>query len=590
MLKKIIPLHFIACTCASGATLTGGATAETASVFGDYGNTMITLNPPSLGGTGYFDGDNQTAKSVIAGGNAIVFGGFNVDYSSGDFEYAVSASGGDITLSDGTYSVSSESGDSEILFNASKGKTFTIASDGVVESTSEATLIFQGGGTYNIAGELKVNGFELRGSMATQTGRLAARDFRISDRSSIGSNAVYTVKAGAELFTDSVSMGGTSVDYTFHVGGYLKNGATIEVGAQYSERGSGNIPPAAFYIYEGGTVDTDGLKIGSRVDVAGTLNAGNIDFAASRNRAVLNVFDTGTVNINGDSLLAETRIDGSVNINAGTTNIYGEKGVVLQGGTLNVKSGAGFAVEKFAAQDDTYALSVAEGGYHESRIYVESGGKIDLTQASNGNDLSIGVWGSGASLSVKADAEHAVYLNKICVRDSIGTLTIDSKNVFRSKNAATGEEGYDILFVVGGSSMLRLNVNAEAHFGDLEFQNSNARLTVNMGRASDTYLSFNDIVITQDGVIADVFFYDFRNGSVYFESMDEIHDNMTIAGAGIDGTKLSGDDFYLIAGEFDGKTVYWLHSDLAVPEPAEWAAILGAIVLALAALKRRRRA
>ena len=590
MLKKITPLYFLACAFANGATLTGGATVETAAVFGDYSDTMVTLNPPSWGATGYFDGGNRTAQSVVTGGNATVFGGFRVDYDSGAFDYAVSASGGDITLSDGTYSVSAKSDGSDILFNAAKGKTLAIASDAVVEGGSNSALVFSGGGTYDIAGEVRAGGFELRGSTLTQTGRLTAGDFRISSRNSADSDTLYFVKSGAELFTDSVAMNGTAADYVFEVDGYLKNRTTIEVGAQYSERDSGNIPPTAFCISGGGTVDTVGLKIGSRTDVAGTLNVVNIDFTASRNRAILDISDTGTVNINGNSLLAETRIDGTLNIAAGTTNVYREKGITMRGGVLNVKSGAVFAAEKFTAQDDTYALSVSEGGYRESRIYVEAGGVIDLTQASNGNNLSIGVWGSGANLSVKADREHAIYLNKICVRDSIGTLTINSKNVFRSKNVSTGEEGYDILFVIGGSSMLRLNVNAEAHFGDLEFQNSNARLTVNMGRAADAYLGFNDIVITQEGVIADVFFYDFRNGSVFFESMDEIHDYVTIAGVGIDGAKLSSDDFYLRKGEFDGKTVYWLHSDLAVPEPAEWTAILGAIALGLTARKRRRRA
>lgn len=229
-------------------------------------------------------------------------------------------------------------------------------------------------------------------------------------------------------------------------------------------------------------------------------------------------------------------------------------------------------------------------GERTSEIYVQSGGLIDLTKASGGNDLSIGAFGSGAELTVKADKEHAIYLNKICVRDFAAELTINSKNIFRSKSVETGEEGYDILFLMAVNANLTMNLNAEAHFGDLMYQNNYSLLTINMGAASDIYLSFNDILISSTTAIADIVFNDFNNNRIYFESMDEIHDYVNIRGTGIDGTKLTKDDFYLVAGNFNGKDVYWLHSDLVVPEPAEWAAIFGAIALGLVARKRRRRA
>ena len=193
-------------------------------------------------------------------------------------------------------------------------------------------------------------------------------------------------------------------------------------------------------------------------------------------------------------------------------------------------------------------------------------------------------------MTVKADNEHAIYLNKICIRDFAAELTINSKNIFRSKNATTGEEGYNIMFLMASNAKLTMNLNAEAHFGNLVYQNNYSLLTINMGAASDIYLSFNDILISSTTAIAKIVFNDFNNNRIYFESMEEIHDYVNLSGKGVDGSTLTNDDFRLIAGDLNGKTVYWLHSDLVVPEPAEWAAIFGAIALALAAWKRRRRA
>ena len=278
-----------------------------------------------------------------------------------------------------------------------------------------------------------------------------------------------------------------------------------------------------------------------------------------------------------------------MNINAGTTRIHKGDGLTLFGGKLNVKNGATLEVASYTQSGNPYAMVIGNGE-RTSEIYVQSGGLIDLTKASGGNDLSIGAFGSGAELTVKADKEHAIYLNKICVRDFAAELTINSKNIFRSKSVETGEEGYNIMFLMGAASKMVMNVNAEVHFGNLTYQNSGALLTVNMGKASDVYLSFNDVELMGTNIIANIVFNDFNNNRIYFESMDEIHDYVNIRGTGIDGTTLTKDDFRLVAGKFNGKDVYWLHSDLVVPEPAEWAAIFGAIALGLAARKRRRRA
>lgn len=585
MTKKFIPASFLAlaCACAYGATLTGGTSDANATSFGDYSAESVTLNPPSSGSTGYFNGNNQTAQSVVAGGNASVSGGFNVDFDAGMYDYAIDASNGNLTLTNGTYSVKSAFEGDDIYVNTASGKTFTIASDATFNSNTGDLLIFQGGGEYSIAGTLNAKTFDLRGSTLTQTGKVTVGEFNLSNRNLSDPLTKYTVKSGGELYTDSISLRGTYAEYTLRIEGHLKNSGVLEVGAQYN-----NSSTQALAIT--GTVDTNTLhNAGALVDINGTLNVNELTVNTTATTSKFNIWDKGVVNINGNSSITEIDHRGVLNINAGTTRIHKGDGLTLFGGKLNVKNGATLEVASYTQSGNPYAMVIGNGE-RTSEIYVQSGGLIDLTKASGGNDLSIGTFGSGAELTVKADKEHAIYLNKICVRDFAAELTINSKNIFRSKSVETGEEGYNIMFLMGAASKMVMNVNAEVHFGNLTYQNSGALLTVNMGKASDVYLSFNDVELMGTNIIANIVFNDFNNNRIYFESMDEIHDYVNIRGTGIDGTELTKDDFYLVAGNFNGKDVYWLHSDLVVPEPAEWAAIFGAIALGLAARKRRRRA
>lgn len=333
MTKKFIPASFLAlaCACAYGATLTGGTSDANATSFGDYSAESVTLNPPSSGSTGYFNGNNQTAQSVVAGGNASVSGGFNVDFD-GMYDYAIDASNGNLTLTNGTYSVKSAFEGDDILVNTASGKTFTIASDATFNSNTGDLLIFQGGGEYSIAGTLNANSFDLRGSTLTQTGKVTVGTFNLSNRS--GNSATkYTVKSGGELYTDSISLRGTYAEYTLRIEGYLKNSGVLEVGAQYN-----NSSTQALAIT--GTVDTNTLhNAGALVDINGTLNVNELTVNTTATTSKFNIWDKGVVNINGNSSITEIDHRGVLNINAGTTRIHKGDGLTLFGGKLNVKKG-----------------------------------------------------------------------------------------------------------------------------------------------------------------------------------------------------------------------------------------------------------
>jgi hypothetical protein len=50
----------------------------------------------------------------------------------------------------------------------------------------------------------------------------------------------------------------------------------------------------------------------------------------------------------------------------------------------------------------------------------------------------------------------------------------------------------------------------------------------------------------------------------------------------------TNDDFQMVAGEWNGMQGFWLNIPAAVPEPAEWAMILGGLALAFAMYRRRK--
>ena len=61
----------------------------------------------------------------------------------------------------------------------------------------------------------------------------------------------------------------------------------------------------------------------------------------------------------------------------------------------------------------------------------------------------------------------------------------------------------------------------------------------------------------------------------------------SIIANGVDGNTYGKSDLTLVKGTLDGNDVYFLNR-INIPEPAEWAAIFGALALGLAVYRRRK--
>jgi hypothetical protein len=103
---------------------------------------------------------------------------------------------------------------------------------------------------------------------------------------------------------------------------------------------------------------------------------------------------------------------------------------------------------------------------------------------------------------------------------------------------------------------------------------------------------------------------EFENNRIFIQNMSEVgelaynktYHNENISAVSISATlsdaylkselnqnrTYTNDDFQMVAGEWNGMQGFWLNIPAAVPEPAEWAMILGGIALAFAMYRRRK--
>ena len=154
----------------------------------------------------------------------------------------------------------------------------------------------------------------------------------------------------------------------------------------------------------------------------------------------------------------------------------------------------------------------------------------------------------------------------------------NDKNVYYKKDYAE--------FVINGeSNAITININADNAF-KLYFSNGNA-LTLNFNNDA----TFVVAGITVYGCTPVVTINNFENDSMFFldsvvYGYDSITDFKAIASTGEEYNK---DDLKLVAGTYNGQAGYWLTVPaLAVPEPAEWAMILGGLALGFAIYRRRK--
>ncbi len=193
-----------------------------------------------------------------------------------------------------------------------------------------------------------------------------------------------------------------------------------------------------------------------------------------------------------------------------------------------------------------------------------------------------------------------------------GTLspTINMNKAF-SIMKANGSFGTGLSMMHNNSDgRLNVNVNASQVLGDLAVMKGSDTLTITFD--NDAFLAFNTITTesSSDRKLSndvDLVLTDFTNNSLFFktdvssmlvsygangqQAFAVADGHLILSGTDTNGKALSGFRLSeLTSIDANGTTVngYWLMADSIIPEPAEWAAIFGALALGLAIYRRRK--
>ena len=252
-------------------------------------------------------------------------------------------------------------------------------------------------------------------------------------------------------------------------------------------------------------------------------------------------------------------------------------------GQLNVANvsidGGKFVAQNFTT--GTNARTVVSGN-----MIVANGGTIDQK---GGIELK-GTAASTASLTVEKNAgyiklyDNNEYNGRLFLT-GYAQIAINKADAFTRVLANGTTENVTLML---SSQNNRLIVNEQTKIGKFHYWNGATGLTIELSNENaDAKLYIGDLTGTGNNTLT---IDNFDNDMLCFWTGDEskvFNYYETIIANGVDGNTYGKNDLTLVKGTLDGKDVYYLNLK-NIPEPAEWAAIFGAIALALAVYRRRK--
>ena len=436
---------------------------------------------------------------------------------------------------------------------------------------------------------------------------------------------LITGNGATASFGDMNIKGGTYSNVRVEYGGTLNaNNITVHQNNTESQ--------AVLSMNQGGTINANKItaEVNALIQIGkGTINVKDINVAGqSKNEKGRLELGTGAeLNINGgtSSVLANTTIaSGAVlNVNAGKVSTYGVGALALNGGYLNIADGASIVVENAAMVDEASNYTFVVGGGKQdnpSKIDIKGSGFIHLANSQGGNDMKMGDYsGKYGYVHIRADRQGSIISDKITFINSgtgkDSTMVLNSKNIFVGSKAYDSSsleyvEGYennranfDTMIVLGSSVSAEIVVNADSAFGAVSYQ-QNCELILTLGDTGViSFTEFQQGYAFENASYARLTINEFENNRVFIENMAEVGDvigtksNLKLAITATlsdnlakyyDDVTYTNVDFEMVAGEHNGVSGYWLNISAIVPEPAEWAAIFGAVALAFAMYRRRK--
>jgi len=435
----------------------------------------------------------------------------------------------------------------------------------------------------------------------------------------------FTIGAGSSALMENLTMrvgynSSVQQGVNTNVYGNLTVSDTFQFTFQDESHSSG--ATAALTVYSGGTatIDTADLTKYGKIDNRGALalttaniaggaqlitsgGTTNID-ALTMTGGALSITNGGTVNLNGDSSISGgtlTMTNGSLTVKNGGSLDYGFSTIATGGSSFsfNVEKGASFAANSALTVSGGGSFNMAGTASAETLTLTGSTANIDgtlnLTKTGDSNFYAISM-NAGARLVIGEDG--SVIANANARVEHYGTIEINSgEHSFGVKEFVTWQRNNELILngsnqlynPAGGrvslnipnSSCAKITVRGTAEFGQVNFQ-SNVEsptslvalyLTMDFANSSD-YVLLKYINVT--GEYGRIYATNFEN---YRLKVGQQNAKLAL----FDGDENPIDFEYVE----DGSGFYWVNA-VPVPEPAEWAAMLGAVCLAFAAWRRRK--
>ncbi len=322
---------------------------------------------------------------------------------------------------------------------------------------------------------------------------------------------------------------------------------------------------------------------GGSLNLSGTNNIVSKDTISTTASSTL-TFKEGSVNtFSGSTATTYNELKGNVNFEKGSTLSVGDR-FAITNGTWNFD---GNFVNTKTASSNWQALQLGNSSvkftFGENATYTA--GSYNRMWISDSTMIFNSATNSIKTTSFVLGGKSVLQFNKknsvVSVNDKYETslnLTVGSKPTLILKDT---QQFKDVLFQ---------GINQDASMGDDTTKaDTLATLTLDLqfGDNTASYVSFTDWHASYshaDGTpqeFVNVYVKNFENNRIFFT--DLAGNNVTINL--FDAVSNEKIDYKFDAGTAGGVDGFWLN---AVPEPAEWAAIFGAIALGLAIYRRRK--
>ena len=352
-----------------------------------------------------------------------------------------------------------------------------------------------------------------------------------------GQILAFAPNSGGGVFFEK----GVKANYTVsqtHIAGnaFFSIGENAVVDASSKELGFNFYSGSTLQIAAGGTFKTQ--KVNTNTGWNAEIN-GNFEYVGKNQLTLANA------SISGGKFVATELTNGS---NARTLIRGGMS--VSNGGTIDQKGG----LELKGASSKSLASLTVDSSAGYIKLYDNVGG--------DGNNYNGRLFLSGnAQLVINKEDAFTRVLTSGATDDTILMMSAANNSVIVNEKTKFGR-----FYYWNGATELTIELSAE---------NSDAKLYVGYIAGA----SGNTLVIEN-----------FANDMICFWTGDEDkvfgkYDTITANTA--DGTTYGKGDLTLVKGTLDGKDAYFLNCK-NIPEPAEWAAIFGAIALGFAVCRRRK--